>query len=70
MKISKEEKEFIEDYYANIEFEKSKERFLNSHVFIEDVFEEKTKSWNQEKYLKNLNEKHNQRNHRVGFFPF
>lgn len=62
--IGKMTKDEISDYYADIEFEISRERFLNSCQFIKEK-EEKEEDEFSKKYYKKLNEDVNKRLHKL-----
>ena len=49
-----EERDYQEDLRAIVEFEKSRERFLNQNQFIK---EKELDNWHKD-YLKRLNERH------------
>ena len=55
MKLSKEDKEFIEDFKADQQFYISREKFLNRNIPVKDYQIEDDGTWDQEKYLRELN---------------
>lgn len=72
MNLNNLTKEEREDFFANIEFEKSKEIFLKGLLpskIMEIKEEAKMEKW-QENYYKELNDRHNKRLRKLdnGFF--